>query len=221
MSSDEYPPKKEPDYHCNGRKIKGGGFVGYCEARAGKGTDHVGEGRCKHHAGSTPTKDENPDVGAPEGSANALEHGATADPFNLYNNLDDERREWVEVRVTTYLEESGISETSPIAERVELAVIMMAMERGARSELIKEDMKRTSVVGIGEYGSPIEDEEAHYLNRVASSLNTDIRMTLKDAGLLDDPESQKADALQDGLDLTLSAEEKEELDSTFDVEPQT
>lgn len=51
---------------CNGRKkgwadevpkVSPGEWAGegYCKAEAGKGTDHLGEGRCKHHNGRPPT----------------------------------------------------------------------------------------------------------------------------------------------------------------------
>ena len=39
-------------YDCNARRHDHGVFVGYCDNRAGKGTDHVGEGRCKYHGGA-------------------------------------------------------------------------------------------------------------------------------------------------------------------------
>lgn len=48
----EWAPKRPPGYHCNGRKSSEGLFLGYCQARAGRGTDHVGRGRCKHHGGA-------------------------------------------------------------------------------------------------------------------------------------------------------------------------
>jgi hypothetical protein len=53
-------PEREPDYHCNGRKTIGDIFEGYCQARAGKGTDHVGRGRCKHHGGGSPRGEDSP-----------------------------------------------------------------------------------------------------------------------------------------------------------------
>lgn len=44
----EYVGKIEPNYYCrawNSKREK------YCKARAGMGTDHVGQGRCKFHRG--------------------------------------------------------------------------------------------------------------------------------------------------------------------------
>lgn len=46
-------PTKQPGKYCNGIKSDG---TGYCQNQAGKGTDHVGQGRCKFHGGATPIK---------------------------------------------------------------------------------------------------------------------------------------------------------------------
>ena len=46
-------PKKDADYHCNSRKRKKNE---YCKLRAGYGTEHVGQGRCKFHGGLSQSK---------------------------------------------------------------------------------------------------------------------------------------------------------------------
>lgn len=49
----EFAGKLEPNYWCrawNEKRQK------YCRARAGSGTDHVGQGRCRHHKGNAPVK---------------------------------------------------------------------------------------------------------------------------------------------------------------------
>lgn len=43
----------EPNFFCRARNTK---REKYCRARAGQGTDHLGQGRCKNHGGSTPIK---------------------------------------------------------------------------------------------------------------------------------------------------------------------
>ncbi|MFC3957555.1 hypothetical protein [Halovivax cerinus] len=45
-------PKLLPGWYCNARRSDDGVFVGYCSNRAGKGTDHVGDGRCSFHGGA-------------------------------------------------------------------------------------------------------------------------------------------------------------------------
>jgi tryptophan synthase beta subunit len=86
-------PKVRPDERCRGKKTDRREdetvFAGYCGAWAGRGTDHVGEGRCKHHAGSStgPTSEE----GKETSSKNAVTHGAYAESFLEY--LTDEEIE--------------------------------------------------------------------------------------------------------------------------------
>lgn len=77
----ENVPQREPDYYCNGRKKQRSNgslrrdeegrtlFGGYCRNRAGKGTDHVGEGRCDRHGGATLRGEEHPN----------FEHGLFSD----------------------------------------------------------------------------------------------------------------------------------------------
>lgn len=157
-----------------------------CGRPAGWGTD-FDSGKCKHHRGT------NSDGSSHANNGNALKHGATADPTNLYDHLTPDQQEWVETRVKAYVDQSPtLTMDDPRVGRVEIAVIMMLQERFARGVLLQEEMAQNRVVGVTDDGRPIEVEDSHYLNPVASSLNTDIRMTLKDAGLLDDPESQKA-----------------------------
>lgn len=44
-------PWREPDVFCNARGRSG---ARYCHNLAGKGTNHLGEGRCKFHGGNSP-----------------------------------------------------------------------------------------------------------------------------------------------------------------------
>ena len=101
------------------------GEYGRCEATA-KSTGvrckrpAVGEhGKCGFHGGNTPTKDENPNVGAPEGNSraegndggapagnmNALSSGLHADPVNLFEWLLEEDRDaavWILNKLYSY-----------------------------------------------------------------------------------------------------------------------
>lgn len=56
---------------------------GICQAPAGRGTDHVGEGKCKHHGGAS--------KGAPRGNKNALRTGQYESI--LLDALEDDERE--------------------------------------------------------------------------------------------------------------------------------
>lgn len=85
----EVVPPVPPGWDCNARRWERNEeaddvriFVGYCKNRAGKGTDHVGEGRCKFHGGAADN------VGRENGN---YRHGAyTADyPDDLSRNPAD------------------------------------------------------------------------------------------------------------------------------------
>jgi hypothetical protein len=75
-------PRMSPGEDCNAKRWEKRGeetiFVGYCDNGAGKGTDHFGEGRCKHHAGSSLKGEEHPN----------FEHGLFSDFLS-----DDDREE--------------------------------------------------------------------------------------------------------------------------------
>jgi hypothetical protein len=62
---DDVPQQQPTDDACMGKKTdrrddRTTVFVGYCRSWPGKGTDHVGEGRCKHHGGATPRGEDSP-----------------------------------------------------------------------------------------------------------------------------------------------------------------
>ncbi len=170
------------------------GEFGQCEATAKTTGERCGQpatgehGKCYFHGGGG--------SGASEGNGNAITHGATADPTNLFENLNDEEREWVDAHVQAYLAEKPDTDETAV-ERLEVLATRMLMERRGLGQLLSDGLSRSKVVGQTEYGEPIRDDEAHYLNRVVNDHNQTIRMNLKDWGFLNDPESQKAEAQQD------------------------
>lgn len=87
-------PKKDPDDYCNAKKTKrddegNSVFAGYCRAQAGKGTDHFGEGRCKHHGGAIKGG------GAPDGNQNRATHALYSDPQHYYRSLSSEEKAFI------------------------------------------------------------------------------------------------------------------------------
>ena len=56
----ENVPQREPGGDCNARRSADGKFKGYCGNPAGKGTEHLGDGRCSHHGGSSPRGEDSP-----------------------------------------------------------------------------------------------------------------------------------------------------------------
>jgi hypothetical protein len=90
--SDEVPTLDPTDDNCRGKRTEKRDdvvvFVGYCKSTPGRGTDHVGEGRCKHHGGNAGGSREG--AGASEDNTNAVTHGAYADELSFYQNELDE-----------------------------------------------------------------------------------------------------------------------------------
>jgi hypothetical protein len=154
-----------------------------CGAKTSDGTPcqkaPMENGRCYHHGGAS--------TGPPEGSANALTHGATATPSNLIDHLSDSDREWVDRLYEAYLEAAPFDEDSPKRERLYRTCVMMWQEWSGTSTVIEEGPAKESVVGVKDTGEPIVDHEQHHLVRYTSDLNDKVRMNLKDLGLLDDP----------------------------------
>lgn len=88
MDPDEVPKQEPTDEACLGKKTSGGEFKGFCRATPGRGTDHLGEGRCKHHGGLNSGEN---GQGGTEGNQNAVTHGAYAQ--HAVNSLTEAERE--------------------------------------------------------------------------------------------------------------------------------
>jgi hypothetical protein len=85
----------------------------------------------------------------------------------------------------------------PRVERLRMTSVIMYQEWKARGRVEAESMEVDLTIGMGEGGIPVEQRDSHHLLDEAARLNKTARMNLKDLGLLDDPESQKADAMGD------------------------
>lgn len=147
-----------------------------------------GRDKCRMHAGTSA------DGESHEGNGNAITHGATADPVNLYQHLDDVAREWVDKLVEGYLQDAPFGEDSPKVERLRMTCIVIYQEWSAREVVLQAGPSEDTVVGVNDAGAPIARTEEHHLVGTAAKHNQTVRMNLKDLGLLDDPGSQQADA---------------------------
>lgn len=97
------PDEFHEDAHPKAREITGDrqyGEWGQCISSRNKVDERCkgyalgSHGKCNNHGGSTPSKDENPDVGAPEGNDNAVDHGAYRE--NFLEHLTDDEQQLVE-----------------------------------------------------------------------------------------------------------------------------
>ena len=184
------------------------------QRQVGWGTDSS-DGRCKFHGGATPTKAENPDVGPPEGSTNAVTHGAYADENSYYQNiLNDPLREFVDDVFADYLDDYQERHGEPPlgikAELFRIAVTHakdIGLDRWADEKpegldsghpLVDEE---TEIVPIGEGATETQRRYRESVVLTAQKrLSTDRRQWLKDLGILEDPDSQDAAAKQDVAD---------------------
>ncbi|WP_114576699.1 hypothetical protein [Saliphagus sp. LR7] len=98
--SSEVPSRDPTDENCNGKRTEKRDdcetvFVGYCKSWPGRGTDHVGEGRCKNHGGNAGAPEGNQNAvgnngGAPEGNTNGEDHGAFKEFFRDTRTEDEQ-----------------------------------------------------------------------------------------------------------------------------------
>lgn len=168
---------------CNGKKTDDdGNFGGYCNMWAGTGTEEDA-GRCKHHGGL---------AGPAEGNQNATTHALRADPKNYAGALDDDEATWVEEMSEVVLdrlrEQKG--DVDPLDRALAHRVVVKLHIVAHASEY---------VVSEGIVQEILTDEGQIVVeNRVLDSLRRydgEIVQELKTLGLLNDPDTKKADAL--------------------------
>lgn len=75
--ADDVPKQDPTEKDCMGKRTERRDgesvFAGYCRSWPGRGTDHVGEGRCTNHGGHNSGEN---GQGAKDGNDNAVTHGA-------------------------------------------------------------------------------------------------------------------------------------------------
>jgi hypothetical protein len=141
---DAVPAQESTDERCMGKKKqKRDGevvrdeddnalFAGYCGSWPGKGTDHVGEGRCSRHGGMGGASEGNDnaegnDGGAPEENTNAVTHALYVKSNKFYQEvIDDDLRalcdEIFEDYVSKFQEVNGEPVAGEKARLSEIAV---------------------------------------------------------------------------------------------------
>lgn len=156
-----------------------------CKRPAGWGTDHAGEGACKLHGGC---------AGAPEGNNNGEKHALNADPYNYYSSLDPEQKEFV--HETAAAIEDRIRENSGEVDSLDVKLAeRIAIELHIVSKATNHVMNVSGLTQVisGEKGS--REYQATLLGEIRKRDAAIIEM-LRDLGVLDDPESQKAESLE-------------------------
>lgn len=207
-----------------------------CGRAAGWGTPND-SGRCRIHLGTSPDGSSHEgndfakgnDGGPPEGSANAETHSLSADRGLFYERLDDTKQGHVDrfegALIDRYQDLHGRDpDAADVKDLFEIAVGYV-MRDYAREYMIDQMEESGNPllehVEMEKDGEQIEfDKPNELLDKIEGNRKED-RMQRKDKGLEEDPGSQAAAALAEGLDLHLSAEDKEALDRAYSQKPQT
>lgn len=141
----------------------------------------------------------------------AMTHGLHAvqdDPQGTLDWLDDHDPrgyDWVQKKWQSYMADAPFGPDTAKADDVLHACLMLYAVRGARHQqvtrgLVKQEAltDEGDVVIDPETGEPIRVEREHAANLPANRIGREARSMLRDLGILDDPESQKADAMSYG-----------------------
>lgn len=178
-----------------------------------------GANRCRMHGGTN--------QGAPEGNDNSQKHALHADRGLFYDRLDDDKQRQIDnfesALIDRYQAYQGRDpDAADVKDLFEIAVGYVL--RDYAREYMMDQMEESGNpllehVEMQKDGEEVEfDKPNELLEKIEGNRKED-RMQRKDKGLEKDPESRKADAMEDGFDLHLTAGEKVELEATFDRTP--
>jgi hypothetical protein len=186
------PNKEKTDGRCNAKvrpyntPDEWDTDVGYCANKAGFRTDHFGDGRCYLHGG----------ISATRGTNHAEKHGAHADRQNYYANRSSDEQEWIDGVVESILDEAPFGPDSKYKlEMVRNIAIDMHKMKNANDYIDEKGIvHKDKTVGYSDDGKPIKVDEENPVNISYNRLDKQTTRKLEKLGVLNDPESQKADA---------------------------
>lgn len=164
--------------------------VAYCANRSGFRTDHFDEGRCYLHGGCSKSVN--------EGNNYAEKHGLYADRQNYYKNRSPEAQQWIDAVVESLLDDAPFDgDNFAKMQMVRNIAIDMHKMQDANTFIDQTGLARTDkTVGYGPDGSPIKEDKENPINVTYDRLNRTMTRQLKELGILDDPDSQQAEANQ-------------------------
>ena len=165
---------------------------GYCAHPSGFRTDHSGEGRCYLHGGAAKS--------VMKGNTHSETHGLYTNRQSYYENRSDEEQNWIDAVVESLLDDMPGGDSNPSMAKLEMVrniAIDMHKERRA-NEYIDEIgvVHKDKTVGYTDDGRPMKEDVENPLNISYDRLSRNITRNMEKLGILDDPESKKADAQQ-------------------------
>ena len=145
----------------------------------------------------------------PDGAKPAMKHGLHAvedDPRGTIDWLEDNDPrgyDWVRAKWSSYLADAPFDPNTSKADDLLHACLMLYVVRGARHQQVTQGLveMRALTDGDGDVvidpdtGEPFEISQELPMNLPANRIIREARSMLKDLGVLDDPESQKAEAM--------------------------
>jgi hypothetical protein len=173
-------------------------------------------GFCQAHGGqNTGPKTEE---GKKNSRMNALSHGLYALPEHLKAHFTEQQQDrytaYFEALCSRYERRHGQEPDDFAKDRLSRIAIECVKERIA-DEWLSEQADETGnlliesyVIGQDDDGNPIEVEQENQILSELTALKRETRLTLKDMGLLRDPESQKAESTSEVGDLVRRALEE-------------
>lgn len=161
---------------------------GYCTKYPAKEDGEVINGRCYLHGG-------HPDSGTKKGEAKALKHGLYSDRSTYYQNLDYDEQAWVDEMIDGLVEKAPFDEDDlGEMEILRQTVIDMHILRNTNAYIQQNGIAQTKIIDTDDKGDPVEAEVENILNLPKDRLQRSVTKRLKELGILDDPDSQQAEA---------------------------
>lgn len=167
---------------------------GYCEGWP------MDNGFCQAHGGKNyPTNG-----GAPEANQNAREHGLHSTPEYLLDDLDGHHKDTyyaTHEALCTRFERTHGKEPDYLAKKRLSRVAVEIVKEDLADEYLKDNHSSNLLVedvtiDYDPETGPVEVSQANKLLSVLSDLKRETRMTLKDMGLLEDPDSSVAESVE-------------------------
>jgi len=161
-----------------------------CERPAGWGRE-ADTGKCRNHCGVSPDGGE-----SHENNGHAETHGLRSDARKWFKRHRDEAAEDVQQMVEAWMADApfGFDNTGNVSLLVDAAINECQIRRG--DEYIREEgVVVTEFKGVAEDGREIYEDTENPAFNAKSRLQRDTVRILEKLGILDDPESQKAESV--------------------------
>lgn len=161
----------------------------YCANHAGFRTDHSGEGKCYLHGGASSSVNAD--------NTYAETHGLYTKRQRYYDNRGSGEQAWIDAVVESLLDDMPGGDDPSFAKLQMVRNIAIDMHKLQRANDYIDAVgvvEKDKVVGYSKNGDPVISDEENVLNIAYDRLNRTITRQLKELGILDDPDSQQAEA---------------------------